>query len=213
LLTSVIDHLVVTAGSREAGGAWITEVLGVAPRRGGDHPRMGTHNALIRLGEALYLEVIAVNPAAVQPSRARWFGLDRLAASAPPWLATWIVRTTDIDAVAAQASLPLGPIEDMMRDSLMWRITIPDDGCMPLNGAAPSLIQWSGTDHPAAALPDVGCELESLEIRLRDVNLVRALLREIAFDGPVALLPAESGRPRLTARIRTPEGPRVLGEP
>jgi hypothetical protein len=213
LLTSVIDHLVVTAGSRESGCAWIMEVLGVAPRPGGDHTRMGTHNALVRLGEALYLEVIAVNPAAATPSRARWFGMDRLATSAPPRLATWVVRTTDIDAAAARASVPLGSIEEMTRDSLTWRITIPDDGCVPLNGAAPSLIQWSGTDHPAAALPDVGCELESLEIRHRDVNALRALLREMAFDGPVVLSPAESGRSDLTARIRTPAGPRVLGEP
>ena len=211
---SVLDHLVVTAGSREAGNAWIAGLLGVAPRGGGDHPRMGTHNALIRLGEAAYLEVIAVNPDAVRPSRARWFDLDRQAASAPPRLATWVVRTTDIEAAAALASVPLGPIETMTRDSLTWRITIPDDGRMPLDGAAPSLIQWSGAHHPVATLPDAGCELEGLEIWHPQVDRVAALLREIAFDGPVTLaVAAEPGRPRLIARIRTPEGRRVLTGP
>lgn len=212
-LKSVIDHLVVTAGSRDAGSAWLAERLGVEPRRGGEHPRMGTHNALVRLGAAAYLEAIAVNPAAARPSRARWFGLDRLPACAAPQLATWVVRTTDIDAAAVTlGSLVLGPIEDMARDSLTWRITIPDDGRMPLDGAAPSLIQWSGTEHPAAALPDVGCELEELAIRHPQADLVGALLREIGFDGPVKLSLAESGRSRLTARIRTPAGPRVLGD-
>ena len=67
-LRSVIDHLVVTACSREAGSAWIAERLGVAPRLGGEHAKMGTHNALVRLGETIYLEVIAVNPDAARPS-------------------------------------------------------------------------------------------------------------------------------------------------
>lgn len=116
------------------------------------------------------------------------------------------MRTTDIEAAAALASVPLGPIETMTRDSLAWRITIPTDGGMPLDGAAPSLIQWSSTAHPAAALPDDGCELERLEICHSQPNLVAALLREIAFDGPLALSLAESDVPRLTAWIRTPRG-------
>jgi hypothetical protein len=174
---------------------------------------MGTHNALVRLGEAVYLEVIAVDPAGEKPSRARWFGLDHLAPSAPPRLATWVVRTTDIEAAAALASVPLGPIETMTRDSLSWRITILDDGSMPLDGAAPSVIQWSAADHPAKALPDFGCELEGLEIRHPQANLVGALLRELAFDGAEALALVESDSARMTARIRTPGGLCILGEP
>ena len=32
------------------------------PRRGGKHVAMGTHNSLLRLGDGVYLEVIAIDP-------------------------------------------------------------------------------------------------------------------------------------------------------
>ena len=37
---------------------------------------MGTHNALIKLGPALYLEIIAIDPDGTAPPRPRWFELD-----------------------------------------------------------------------------------------------------------------------------------------
>ena len=76
---SIIDHLVIAVRSLEDGVAYITEQLGVLPVPGGEHPRMGTHNALVRLGDTTYLEVIAANPGAATPQRARWFGLDHRA--------------------------------------------------------------------------------------------------------------------------------------
>jgi hypothetical protein len=60
MLKSAIDHLVVTAGSRSAGAIYLAEVLGVEPLEGGEHARMGTHNALVRIGESAYIEAIAV---------------------------------------------------------------------------------------------------------------------------------------------------------
>jgi hypothetical protein len=208
-VTSAIDHLVVTARSRDEGMTWIAGMLGVAPVIGGEHARMGTHNALVRLGDAIYLEVIAPNPQAPAPNRARWFELDRLAPSAPPRLAGWVARTDDIAAAAAAASLPLGPIETMTRGALTWRITIPEDGRLVLDGAAPSLIQWSTTGHPAAGLPDAGCALERLDIRHPGAGHLDALLHAIGFGGPLSLS-ASAGGWVLSATVRTPGGVRVL---
>ena len=52
-----IDHLVVTAPTLESGADFVEQALGVAPGPGGQHPRMGTHNLLLRLGESTFLEV------------------------------------------------------------------------------------------------------------------------------------------------------------
>ena len=53
-----LDHLVVTAPTLEGGVEYVADCLGVLPVPGGVHPRMGTHNALVRLGTSQYLEVI-----------------------------------------------------------------------------------------------------------------------------------------------------------
>ena len=68
---SNLDHITVTAANLQEGAAWVTQVLGVRPQAGGEHPRMGTHNLLMRLSERSFLEIIAINPAAPAPDRPR----------------------------------------------------------------------------------------------------------------------------------------------
>jgi catechol 2,3-dioxygenase-like lactoylglutathione lyase family enzyme len=103
-----IDHIIVTAPTLEAGAAFVRRVLGVSMQTGGQHPRMGTHNLLVRLGDELFLEVIAANPAAPAPGRPRWFALDALGADTAPALRAWVVRTAEIAATSANACEALG---------------------------------------------------------------------------------------------------------
>ena len=43
---------------------------------GGSHPGLGTHNALLSLGDESYLEIIAPDPTQPKPDHPRIFGLD-----------------------------------------------------------------------------------------------------------------------------------------
>ena len=208
---SFLDHITVTAFSLEAGAAFVSQTLGVSPQAGGEHPRMATHNLLLRLGDAMFLEVIAPSPAAQAPARPRWFALDSLGPESRPSLSTWVVRTADIQATAATASEPPGNIEPMSRGALDWLITSPPDGSVPLDGAAPALIEWHTDVHPAARLEDRGCSLARFEIFHPTPDRVCRLLSSLALDAPVSVLPAPSGTPaRLVAHIGTPQGVRVL---
>src|SRR5215211_7084386 len=81
-MRTVFDHLVVAAARLDEGAAWVRERLGVEMNPGGRHPRMGTHNRLLRVGPGRYMEVIAVDPDAPAPDRLH--GSDRNAAGAPP---------------------------------------------------------------------------------------------------------------------------------
>ena len=205
-----LDHLVITAPSLAAGAAFVREVLGVTPQSGGAHPAMGTHNLLLRLGENLYLEVIAVDPQAPAPNRPRWFGLDRLAAT-PPRLAAWVVRTGNIQAATAAGSEPLGAIEEMRRGDLRWQITIPADGRVPLDGVGPALIEWQSAPHPAAGLRDEELTLAALELHHPDPSRVARLLTSLDVASPPKVFSSSGGEaPRLVARIRTPRSLREL---
>jgi len=208
-----IDHIVVTAPSLDAGADYVREALGVAPRPGGEHARMGTHNRLLRLGEHLYLEVIAVNPSAPSPGRPRWFGMDDAEAMRALRLATWVARSDDIRAAVAAASLPLGTVEPMSRGTVEWLISVRQDGSLLLGGVAPAVIQWPEGVHPADGLKDSGCSLVALEAFHPQPEELRDVLRSIDFhDDLLKISPAPAaGAPCLAASIATPSGPRRIG--
>ncbi len=204
---SRIDHIAVTAPNLEVGAAWVEQVLGVAPQPGGEHALMGTHNVLLRLGDDIYLEVIAANPRVAAPARARWFGLDALEPDSPPRLRNWIARTTDIGNALAAAGEPLGTVTEMQRSDLRWLITIPDDGKPLMGGTAPALIEWKTGPHPASRLPDQGLRLQALELFHPRPHRLMALLEAIGMDGQVRVRRSLAGEgSSLVAHIATPRG-------
>lgn len=209
-----IDHITVTAPSLEAGAAFVAQTLGVEPQPGGKHPRMGTHNLLLRLGDTLFLEVISPDPGAPAPGRPRWFGLDHLHPDSLPVLSTWVTRTADIHATAAVCSESLGNIEPMSRGSIEWLITIPADGSVPVDGVAPALITWHTDVHPASKLQNFGLSLVRLEIFHPDPARISRLLSSIDLEGPLAVCGLTGGvTPYLVAHIDTPRGVRQLPAP
>ncbi|MES2105318.1 MAG: VOC family protein [Pseudomonadota bacterium] len=208
---SHIDHIAVTAPSLQSGAEFVHSQLGVMPLPGGEHPRMGTHNLLLRLGESVYLEVIAIKPDTAAPGRPRWFGLDTLTVGTPPRLATWIARSSDILASAAASSEVLGQVEPMSRGALNWKITVPQDGALVLGGIAPALIGWEPGTHPATRMQDLGLALIGLELFHPEPERITALLHSLDMHGPVSVSALAAGAtPYLVAHIDTPQGPRRL---
>jgi len=211
MIHSQLDHIAVTAPSLAEGVEYVRQALGVTLQVGGEHPHMGTHNYVLKLGEQVYLEVISINPDAPDPDRPRWFNLDKLDVNQAPRLATWIVRTDDIQAAVSASPIFLGNIEPMSRGDLNWQIAIPEDGSLPLGGVVPTLIQWQDI-HPANRLQNLGCALLRLEGFHPEAEKVSGVLETIGFQGEFSVSPlAPSERPYLVAHIQTPTGERELG--
>ncbi len=208
-----LDHLVVGAATLDAGRAWARERLGAEPISGGQHAGMGTHNLVLRLDGATvreaYLEILAIDPEAPDPSRPRWFDLDvpevRAAVAVGPRLLAWVARSDAIEADRERlvsAGFDPGVVRAAQRSApdrmLRWRITIRDDGARLVGGAVPALIAWD-SPSPAVSLPGSGTLLEGVVVRGVPTGL--SWLSEVAgltVDG--------GGAPRLGAVLRGPEG-------
>ncbi|MCD6581619.1 MAG: VOC family protein [Desulfuromusa sp.] len=203
-----IDHITITAPTLEVGAELVSQVLGVKPQKGGEHPQMGTHNLLLRLGNSVYLEVMAPNPTAERPKRPRWFALDEMTSDTSPRLKTWVVRTDDIRSTLKACSEPPGEIEPMSRGELDWLITIPKDGSLPVKEGAPALIQWQIESHPATQLKDYGLSLSKLQIFHPEPERLLTFLSSINLEGTVEVLNGD--KTRILAHIDTPQGVREL---
>ena len=147
-----LDHLVVACTDLDTGSTWLAARLGVAPRPGGRHALMGTHNRLLSLGPEDYLELIAIDPEAPPPPHRRWFGLDGFAGV--PRLVAWVAAVQHLTAPEG------GTILDMARGDLRWRFAMPPADPAP---GAPWLIEWQA-GHPCRALPDDGLRLVRCEV-------------------------------------------------
>lgn len=202
----VLDHLAITARTLDEGATWVRDMLGVEMPPGGSHPRMGTHNRLLALGPADFLEVIAVDPDAPAPGVGRWYGLDSFDDS--PRIATWILGTPDIARSLDAAHPDSGPAIEAIRGDLEWLISVPADGSMPMQGACPTLIQWPPGPLPVTRMQGRGCSLQSLTIRHPEADTIAARLKGQLHDSRVTF---ETGPMGLAATFDTPSGLRRLG--
>lgn len=208
---STIDHLVVTAPTLASGMQYVEQTLGCRMQPGGQHSRMGTHNALLKIGDQCYLEVISIDPEAEPPRRKRWFELDTLLSENPPRLATWVMRTNDICKVTNATDQTLGSVEEMSRGALEWQITIPSDGHLPLQGIAPAVIQWKDDVHPASRLAESSVSLIHLAGHHSDARQILAFLNAVNFEGSFSVVePPDGVSIGLTATFQTPKGLVVL---
>ena len=213
-LQTRIDHLVFAARSLDEGVAWCREHMAIEPAGGGEHVLMGTHNRVFRIDapgfERAYFEIIAINPAAPAPGRARWFDLDdsrmQAALAQGPRLVHFVASTNDIErAVAALAAqgIDRGTVIPVERGNLRWKMTVRPDGQRLMEGALPTLIQWEGP-HPC--LPTSGATLASFSAAHPQADALRAAYDAIGLGNVIV----RDGNAEMKAAISTPIGRVVL---
>lgn len=208
-----LDHLTIIAPTLEAGAEHVRNLLGVAMPFGGRHPEMGTHNLLVRLGDDVFLEVIAVDPAAASPERARWFGLSDPAVVKHAWdaghrLRGWVVRTNSIDTILSAHGAILGQKTRVSRGARSWSFSVPSDGSLPMDGIAPSVIDWEAQGHPAMTMTNLDLTLAEFVIEHPDPTAVKALYERLGLQNPPRVREGEQHRYR--AVIKTSAGLREL---
>jgi len=208
-----LDHLTVIAPSLAEGVLHVRNCLDLDVPFGQRHAYMGTYNHLLQLGDTVYLEIVALDPEADAPDRPRWFGLDDQNKVRCDWdegrrLRGWVARTDTIDAIIAGRGDIFGEKVPLPTVNASFDFAIPNDGSLPLDGAAPSLIDRRGKPRAMATIVDLGARLRSFTLAHQDPAAVEALYRALTVDRAPDI--RRGSKLRYRAQIETPAGPREL---
>jgi hypothetical protein len=171
-----LDHIVIAHPNLDLAIEEFADLTGCTPAYGGPHLGGGTHNALVSLGDSVYLELISPDPGQVsKEAKSKTSNLaQRIAASEGSKLLAWAVRSNRLDEMSGalhgfDAARPF----DMSRqqpdgETLNWRLMnlVNHD----LHGFAPFFIDWLDCAHPTSTNPVAG-EFISLSISHPDSRL------------------------------------------
>lgn len=144
-----LDHITVIAPTLAEGCSHVRACLDLDVPFGQRHDYMGTYNHLLQLGDTVYLEIVALDPEADKPRRQRWFGLGDQKKVRTDWdegrrLRGWVARTDSIDAIIVNHQGIFGEKVPLPAVNSSFDFAVPDDGSLPLDGAAPSIIDRRG---------------------------------------------------------------------
>jgi Glyoxalase-like domain len=151
------DHVLLGCKDLDEGIAYAEKLCGYRAEIGGSHPGRGTRNALLKLGERSYLEIIAPDPDQPQLT---WH--QELLTLDEPLLVGWAVAVKDIDGYAtrlrAKGVACIGPTQGSRTTpdgkTFKWKTLLLEDD---KSGILPFRIEWAeDSAHPATDAPG-GC--------------------------------------------------------
>ncbi len=197
------DHFLLGGSSLEAGIQFMKDKTGIEAVRGGKHPHIGTHNALLSLGEKVYLEIIAPDPDANSLIEAYTF----LKEMNTPAIFMWAARTDKMDDLlkrvqaAGYKNSGISPGSRQRADAsiLKWRSLSVETG---INSVVPFFIEWDkSSKHPAIDSPK-GCTIKSFEIEYPDPEKIKDVFTQLQIDVPLK----KGTKASLQLKINSPKG-------
>ena len=203
-----LDHIVIAHPNLDLAMEEFADLTGCVPKYGGPHIGGGTHNALVSLGESVYIELISPDPAQVRSdSHSKSINLgQRLTSFSGSKLLAWAIRSNQLEQMAGgYCGLETAKPFDMSRqqpdgDRLHWRLMnlLNHD----LKGFAPFYIDWLDCPHPTTTNPVAG-EFTSLKISHPNQNLGALAADTIGVQ-------FASGPPNFELHFSTARGPITL---
>jgi Glyoxalase-like domain len=151
------DHIILGCRDLDEGIDYTEGLSGYRAEIGGSHPGRGTRNALLKLGERAYLEILAPDPA--QPELA-WH--KEILTFTEPLLVGWAEPGKNLDQYAASLRAKgiacIGPISGTRTNPkgevFRWSTVMLEDDKA---GILPFRIEWADdSPHPASDAPG-GC--------------------------------------------------------
>ena len=200
-----LDHLVIVGQTLEEAVDYIESSIGVNLQAGGKHKHFGTHNALLGLGEDVYLEAIAIDPSAIKPPAPRWFNIDNFFGR--PKLKNWVCRCQNLQQELSSLPQQDNYIIELERNQFKWLMSVPRNGILMFDETFPALIQWKSEFHPTKLLNDSFCRLKRLTITHPNALTINKKLKTF-FDKRVCFEKANSIE--FSAEFETAAGTRYI---
>ena len=200
-----IDHVVYAVQDLDASATRILDELGLASVPGGTHPAWGTANRIIPLGDAQYLELLAVVDPAIAATTHLGRSLQALTAGGDAWFAMCLA-TDEIDQLAGRVGLAVEPGSRTLPDGrrISWRgAGIDDPNRTP---DLPFFIAWDVPDelHPGATPLEHPCGASGIGWVEIDGDQTRFIAWVEGAPLPVRL---HAGEPAVRAvAVQTPNG-------
>jgi hypothetical protein len=199
-----LDHIVLAARSLAEGVAHVEALTGIRASPGGRHTNGETENALLSLGDGVYLEIVA--PQAGAKGTHDWVAFCR--ASATPRILTYAMRSAHTLAELAGREIaagrpPDGPY-DLGRERadgalLAWKLLDVETGAF--DRAVPFFIDWKDSEHPSlTAAP--GARLLRFIVRHPDAAGLQERLASLSVEAEVE----HSAATAFEALLDTPKG-------
>src|SRR3990167_6072775 len=163
----LLDHIVIAVPNLEEAIHNFQKILGVYPTIGGKHPDLGTHNAIIGLGNQdnlAYLELLAIDPDDKNHRDTYTMGLSTNMQR--PYIASWSLRCdseTNIEIINNHmknfgqeydhGNIRKGGRLTPNNTELSWKIACSTLRIINSMGQIPFLIKWNNLDlHPTKSL-------------------------------------------------------------
>ncbi|RAI01767.1 hypothetical protein DLJ53_10195 [Acuticoccus sediminis] len=201
-----LDHLVWASRSLDDAVAAFAGMSGVEPMTGGRHVGLGSRNALVDLGDEIYLAIDGPDPEQTLEGN---YGAT-LAALAAPVLSRFAVQTGHLSAAQAvldrhgfATEIKPGGRTGANGERYEWQtLAVPDRS---LGAGMPIIKTWLTPSHPSSEAPS-GCRLVSLNVEHPRAEFLRGFYDELGLAVPVT----EAEAPRLVADIEGRKGRFVL---
>jgi Glyoxalase-like domain len=207
-MAATLDHILWGGPNLPVAIDTLERLTGVRATDGGQHPDLGTHNALAALGPKTFIEVIAPDPMLPAGALAR-----RLQKFEAPALLMWAAATTNAAEIAARATAEgyQATVVDGHRTRTDGEVIRWTNVFVAGHGAGilvPFFIQWTTPHHPAADAPS-GLRLKRLHAETPQPAALKAVLESLQ----VKLAVRKGDVARLVAVLDTPRGLVTLASP
>lgn len=203
-----LDHIVYGVPNLSQAIKEFQEKTGVTPTIGGKHKGLGTHNAIVSLGNLRYIELIALDPDASIKNRALPSWCAPLLDITKPEIMTWAIQTDNMTQLITQLNsfnLQIDPPQLFSREkpdstTISMELAFKKQPPAPYDGIIPFLINWKSI-HPTKTM-ESRCQIKNWYGTHPKADEINAIFSKVGIVFVVKKAPSVS----MHLVLNTPKG-------